>query len=57
MTGARIAHLAEAEPMKIFTMQDTITNPIISGIPVKFIACRSPAPLMARIAPKLDHAK
>ena len=57
ITGARMAHLAEAEPMKMFTMQDTITRPMISGSPVKFMAFSPAAPLMASTSPSLDQPK
>lgn len=57
MTGAKIAHFADAEPIKILTIQETSMSPMINGIPVKLISFSRPAPLIASTAPKFDQAK
>ena len=43
-TGARIAHLAEADPMKILMNATTKINKITSGIPCNPIAVNKSAP-------------
>jgi hypothetical protein len=52
-TGARIAHLAEALPMKRFKKADKRMKQIINGKPVKPIFFKNSAPLIARIKPRL----
>ena len=56
-TGARMAHLALAEPMNRLTKQDTKIRPMSRGIPSKPMAFRPLAPLMARMVPRLDTEK
>ncbi len=53
-TGARIAHLAEADPMKILMNATTKINKITSGIPCNPIAVNKSAPLTAIIVPKFE---
>ena len=53
-TGARIAHLADADPINRLRNPTTRMNPRIRGIPVIPVASRKFAPLTARIVPRLE---
>ena len=52
-TGARIAHLADALPIKRFKKADKRMKQIINGKPVKPMLFKNSAPLIAKIKPKL----
>ena len=56
-TGARIAHFAEADPIKMLTIQDRKIKPRSSGIPVNPIVLKRFAPLIARTVPSFDTEK
>jgi hypothetical protein len=52
-TGAKIAHLADALPIKRFKNADKRMKQIINGKPVKPTLFKNSAPLIARIKPRL----
>ena len=53
--GARIAHFAEAEPIKKSTNIDNKMNPMIKAIPLALSS--KVAPEIAMTVPMLDHEK
>ena len=53
-TGAKIAHLAEADPMKMLMNATTKMNKMTNGIPCNPIAFNISAPLFAMIVPKFE---